>query len=181
MTATVITFEQARDVALRTLGPECGLLDEHTRELAAGWYFYGQSLKFLATRDWRDLFIGLGGFVVERETGRVFQLGTAHERDEQLRWYEAGYRFRVWDLTVRAVTDRTATVQLLRRLGVTYAVTEFESGRHWRIPRPCPPELLDQLLHDLPLAFGAVPLSYEGFRAATDSTCCNIELVGVAT
>lgn len=67
----MITFEQAKQIALKTIGPNCGLIEAATQEKPYGWYFMYQSKAWLRTRDIHHMLLGNGGFIVEREDGRV--------------------------------------------------------------------------------------------------------------
>ena len=76
----MISFEQAKKIAIQKIGPECGLIEESTVEKPYGWYFIYQSNEWLRTRNIRDALIGSGGFIVEREDGRIYEFGSAYPR-----------------------------------------------------------------------------------------------------
>jgi hypothetical protein len=57
--------------------------------LPYGWVFGYQSRSFLETGDFRDAYCGNAPFLVEKDTGRVLCLGTAHPIEHYLSNYEA--------------------------------------------------------------------------------------------
>ncbi len=54
------------------------LLDMATQEHAWGWIFFYSSRRFVETLDDRYGLVGNGSLLIERGTGRVWPLGTAH-------------------------------------------------------------------------------------------------------
>ncbi|MFN3241503.1 MAG: hypothetical protein ACE37K_08315 [Planctomycetota bacterium] len=93
----MITFEQARDLALRWrndpepkpyyTGPrndiEFVVADELTIERPWGWMF------FVVPRKHARFYGGGGPLIVERDTGRILETGSAHAHETYLRRYEA--------------------------------------------------------------------------------------------
>ena len=72
----MIDYLQARSIALESIGDENSLLDDLEFEKPYGWYFAAQSKAYLLSGEMRDMRFGSGGFIVERENGRIFQFGS---------------------------------------------------------------------------------------------------------
>jgi len=99
----MITFEQARQIALNKIGPDCGLIEERTLVKPYGWYFMYQSNAWLRTLDDLHMLLGNGGFIVEREGGSIFEFGSLHPRERNIAAYEYGLRYAGQDLLVKKV------------------------------------------------------------------------------
>ena len=73
-------------------GPVAGdslvILDECTLEKPWGWVFFYTSKQFHETGDSRFALAGNAPHIVERETGRLIQTGTALPLDEYIANYE---------------------------------------------------------------------------------------------
>ena len=63
------------------------LIISNALEKPWGWVFFYNSKRFLETRDDRHAIAGNGPFLIERETGRLFETGTARP----LEYYIANY------------------------------------------------------------------------------------------
>jgi hypothetical protein len=150
---TMISFEQARQIAVQKIGPECGLVDEHTLEKPYGWYFMYQSKEYLRTGDRRYALIGSGGFIVEKENGRIYTFGSAYSLERNFAAYEYGLKYERYDLTISAVKDMERALDLLLKLNLQFVVPEFAHGRRWRIPQPYRRDQLREKLRDLPVTF----------------------------
>lgn len=73
-------------------GQEAGdslvILHGHTLEKPWGWVFFYTSKQFHETGDSRFALAGNAPYIVERETGRLIQTGTALPLDEYIANYE---------------------------------------------------------------------------------------------
>jgi len=149
----MICFEEAKRIALAYIGPDCALVDAATMEKPYGWYFLGQSRAFLETGDSSKMLLGSGGFIVEREAGRVFEFGSAYPRERWIANYERGFKYECYDLTIIAVSDLERAIGLLQRLDMVYVIPEEENGTVWRIPRRYTQEQVRERLGRLPCTF----------------------------
>ena len=89
----MISFEQARLIALEKIGPYNGLLDEYTIAKPLGWYFQYQSNAFLQTRDDRELYLSGCSFIVDRERGDIYEFGSLGSAERNLAAYAYGLRY----------------------------------------------------------------------------------------
>jgi hypothetical protein len=97
------------------------IVDDSTIERPWGWVFFYESRRFLETRDSSAQLLGNAPIIVERESGRTFETGTAHPTDVYLRNYEATgdphlRPGREIDVEASGATpDRVAAARLLSR------------------------------------------------------------------
>ncbi|HMZ47475.1 MAG TPA: YrhB domain-containing protein [Flavobacteriales bacterium] len=89
----MITFEQARDIALAELARalpkyDFVLLDDETVTMPYGWIFWYNTRKYLETGDIMASTPGNAPFVVERSDGRIHYLPTGVPFPEALRKVE---------------------------------------------------------------------------------------------
>jgi hypothetical protein len=157
----MISFDEAREIAIRHIGPRCGLIEKSVIEKPYGWYFMYQGNEYLRTRDSRDMLVGSGGFIVEREGGRVVEFGSAHSLERNFAAYEYGLKYDHYDLTVTRVHDLAGTLHVLLAMRVGHVIPEFAHGRRWRIPRYYDRTQLGKMLRTLPCTFTNCGFSYE--------------------
>lgn len=69
-------------------GDSLVILHEQTLEKPWGWVFFYTSKQFQETGDFRFALAGNAPYIVERETGRVIETGTALPLDEYIANYE---------------------------------------------------------------------------------------------
>jgi len=174
----MISFEDAKTIALGELGADCALLEESTSEKPYGWYFCFQSKKFLETKNVRDSLAGSGGFIVEKTDGRVFHFGSAYSLERNLRAYEAGFKFELYDLIVKRVRNLEQTVSLLNKLDMTYTVPEVEHGVEWKVPKHYTQKQIKQRLEKLPATFEKQRFyfRFEVFEEINLARCCEYEI-----
>lgn len=132
----MISFDEAKRIALANIGPDCLLVETATLEKPYGWYFLGQSRTYLETGDIAHMLLGSGGFIVERSDGRVFAFGSAYPREQWFANYERGFKHDRYDLRILAVSSIPLATNLLLRLDMQYVVPETVDGTVWKIPRP---------------------------------------------
>ena len=174
----MISFEDAKTIALGEIGEDCALLDDATLEKPYGWYFCFQSKQFLETQNFRDMLAGNGGFIVEKTDGRVFRFGSAYSLERNLRAYEAGFKFELYDLTVKRARDIRQAVLLLNKLGMTYIIPEIEHGVEWKIPKRYTEKQIKQRLEKLPATFEKQQFyfKFEVFEEINLARCCEYEI-----
>jgi len=174
-----ISFDQAKQIALQHIGPECGLMEENTIEKPYGWYFIGQSKEFLRTGDEHHMLVGSGGFIVERENGRIYEFGSAYSTERNFAAYEWGLKYESYDLTITKIRDLEKTLHHLLTLNLTYVIPEVAHGRTWRIPKPYTREQLAQKLRVLPCIFEncrGFYFKYEQLLELERARCCEYQL-----
>jgi hypothetical protein len=172
----MITFEEAKQIALNKIGPDCALFEDEILEKPYGWYFcYQSKAYFTSGNDW---LIGSGGFIVEREDGRVFEFGSCFGLERDLAAYEAGFKFHSYDLTILSVSDIQQTITLLHQLDMAYVIPEYEHGVVWKIPQRFTKSQIRSLMRSLPHTFYAQNFYFriEVFAEIDAAGCCQYEL-----
>lgn len=174
----MISFEDAKRIAIAKIGPDCALVESETIEKPYGWCFFGQTRTFLETGDIGTMLIGTGGFIVERKDGRVFEFGSAYPRETWIANYERGFKFDRYDLIISSVSAIETTMRLLARLDMQYVVPEEDNGTVWVIPRRYTRNELRTLLTQLPCTFANQVFWHmvDVFKEVDASQCCIYEL-----
>lgn len=174
----MMSYEEARAIALAMIPPDCALIEESIMEKPYGWYFNSQSRKYLESGDVSDMLLGSAGFLVERKSGRVIGFGSGKPVEQWLADYEQGYTNDWYDLTVLSVRRLERTVDLLIRLEVMEEITEVEHGIGWKMRKPYTREKLRALLAELPCRFVQQHGYYrvKVFREMEQSRCCEFEV-----
>ena len=178
----MLTYTEAREKAvshIEAMKADLQILDELTVEKPFGWYFMAQTRAFIKSRDWREMFIGFGGFIVDRMDGHLLTLLTHASIEEQFRWYELGYRFHVWDLTITVVRNMPQAVSTLLEARPTYVVPEVTGHWTWRIPQPFSADQLWARLQVLPCKFDGLGLGFQQFLAVTETNAFSARLEGI--
>src|SRR5262249_50531341 len=149
-----LSRQDAIDAVLKAESSEFAVVDEWVTELARHWLLFVQSKRYIETRDQHDLLIGLGGILVEKATGRLTYLSSAHAQPAILDMYEGGC-FDFWnpDIVITAVDDMDEAVGLLAALRMTWVVPEVVSGDTFRIPTDYTVEQLRAHVSRLPCRF----------------------------
>ena len=94
----MIEFDNAKEIAgdylRRTLGSKFGdnivLLEKETLTKEYGWIFFYQHRKWLETGKVRDALIGNGPILIDKQTGKIVQFGSAGTVDYWCQLYEQG-------------------------------------------------------------------------------------------
>lgn len=175
----VISFAEAKQIALAKIGPDCGLIETATMEKPYGWYFYAQSRAFIETGDFMEMHCGSCGFIVERADGRVFQFGSAFPLEKWIADYEKGFKYDRYDLTILAVSDLAVATELLERLYLHYVVPEEENGTVWMIPQYYTRDQIQTKLTQLPFTFANQAFWHvaDVFDEIAASGACKYELL----
>ena len=174
----MIDYEQARQIALDYIGPNCGLVGEAILEKPYGWYFADQSKAYLKSGDFRDMLFGSSGFIVEREDGRVFRFGSSYPSDVWLANYERGFKYHFYNLHITSIFDVEETVSLLYKLDMRYVVPEFAYGEEWKIPQRYTKEQIREAIQQLPGIFENQAFWHrtDVLDAITTCGCCAYEV-----
>jgi Immunity protein 35 len=179
----MITFEEAKQIALDKIRPDCALIDDATMEKSYGWYFRYQSKAYIQSGDVRDMLFGSGGFIVERDDGYVFEFGSRYPLERNLAAYEAGFKYDTYDLTILSVSDILQTVRLLLSLRMKYVIPEEENGTVWKIPQGYTEVQIRSALASLPYTFldQKFYFQFEVFLSMDKAGCCKYQLHGHRT
>lgn len=135
------SLAETRSIEGATLGP--------ARELREGWFF-----------PWITALIGSKGVIVHKQTGHVFELGSAFPLERDLAFYDQGFQSDLYDLVVTKVRDLAATRRALEKLDFTVVEPTYEHGQVWRVPRRLTTREIAQRLENLPALFPAVGLYF---------------------
>jgi hypothetical protein len=171
----MITFEEAKQVALARVLPGCALMESRTMEKPYGWYFYQQSLEYIKTGDYRHALMGSFGFIVERTIGRVYDFGSAFPLEKWFANYERGFRSSRLDLSILTVADVEKTLSLLAPLTASRPAPE---EMRWQVPRSYARDELREMLSRLPCTLTNLSLwgDVRIFDEIDTSGCCRYEL-----
>ncbi|MBD2233098.1 YrhB domain-containing protein [Phormidium tenue] len=174
----MITFEEAKQIALNKIGSDCALFEDATIEKPYGWYFYYQSKAYFASGDWDDGLIGNNGFFVEREDGRVLEFGSGYGLERDFAAYEAGFKSHFHDLTIISVSDKKQTIRLLHKLDMIYVIPEYAHGAVWKIPQKFTKSQIRSLMSSFPRTFYAQDFypKIEVFAEIDATGCCKYAL-----
>lgn len=176
----MLTLEQARQLALAKIGDDCALEESALRELANGWYFAFQTRAYLETGDEDEKLIGNAGFVVSKEDGRIFDFSSAFSLERSIAFYEAGFRFETYDLTVTGIHDLERTVALFLKLKLRRMPNQVTGALLWEPPKNYERDDLAAALDSLPATFRKQNLTFaaEVFQQIDADRCCDYELHG---
>lgn len=170
----MITFSEAKQIALEKIGSDFILNENEIIEKPYGWYFSCRS----KSND--EIVFGSNGFIVDREDGHVFQFGSAYSLERDIAAYEAGFRFDLYDLIILSVSNTQKTVQLLLDLDMHYVLDEEENGTVWKIPKKYEREQIQSALQSLPCTFPNQKFyfMFEKFLEIDKENCCTYQLDG---
>lgn len=171
----MISFEEAEKIA------NANILSNHsfvqTTEKPYGWYFFSQNDDYLKTKDFRFLEAGSGGFIVEKESGKVVNFGSAFSTEENFKIYEKGLIGRK-DLIILKVREINEAVRLLNRLQMKRVEPKFENSVEWKIPKIYKENEIKAAISKLPCVFKNQDFyfRYKEFLKIDESKCFDYEL-----
>lgn len=173
----MITFEEAEQIVIDRIGPDCAIVSDSIVEKPYGWYFNFQSKKYVETGDFREMLVGSGGFIVEKENGKISELGSHYTLEENFEIYEMGLAGKQ-DLVILKVKDLNRAVKLLHKLGMTYVEPESAHGVVWKIPQRFNEKQIKAALSNLPHTFQNQRFYFaiEVFKEIYESDCLIYEL-----
>jgi len=105
--------------------------------------------------------VGSNGVIVNKRTGRIFELGSAFPVERDLRIYDRGWHAAVYDLVVLSIRDLRETRRAIGRLRLTTLSITYESGQVWRINKPMTEAERSARLDSLPCIFPEVGLYFD--------------------
>jgi hypothetical protein len=179
----MITFEEAKQIALEKIGPDCGLMVDKIIEKPYGWYFVYQNKSFLESGNRQDMLCGFCGFIVDREDGYVFEFGSAYPLERNFATYEAGFKYYSYNLTILSIINFSQTLEWLLTLNLEYTLPEEEYGDIWRIPKKFATVQLMSALTLLPHTFFDQHFlsRVDEFLKVDSLDCCQYQLHGCRT
>ena len=115
----------------RTDSDSLVVIDESTQDKPYGWVFFYCSQTYLKTRDIEYALGGNGPVVVERDSGRIVQLGSARPAAEEIARYEAK---RGAALAPQTLEEAAARVVKWRKTDdVDFPWEATVDGHRWRL------------------------------------------------
>lgn len=141
-------------------------------ETKAGWYF-------TLVSDTRRLG-GCRGFVVNKQSGRILDLGSSvYTREQEIAFYDAGYQFARGFFVVHRVVDLEASCTAIEDLNFKRIEYEYEAGDVWTRSIPLSKVEIEERLGRLPAVFGPFAISFERHRleAIRTSDVLEFELI----
>lgn len=176
----MITKEKAIQSVLETLEDDMDILYDSIVEREYGWVIFWNTKQYIKTGDVRYCLAGPGGTLVEKETGRHIEFGSAYSLEKNLEIYEKGYlKYDDWDIIIKKIFDKSATINGLLGLRLTYVIPEEEHGTVWRIPQNYTDKQLRRKLAELPvrLNIGSLYFTFEVVEQLKVSKPCEFELI----
>lgn len=173
---TMITFEEAEIIAKNKISSEHSIVKKIKKPY--GWYFFSQHNEFIRTRNIQYLEVGSGGFIVEKETGRVVEFGSAYSLEKNFEIYEKGFAYKKYDLTILKVNDLNSAIRNLKKLSMRFVIPEFENGVWWEIPQEYSEKQIKEILQNLPYTFTNQKFYFRHseFEEMQKSKCLEFEL-----
>lgn len=174
---TQINFDQAQNIALDKIGSDCAIIAEYIIEKPYGWYFNFQSRKYIETGDFREMLVGSGGFIVEKETGNVVKFGSAYPLEKNFEIYEKGLIGKT-EFIIKEVRGINLAVRLLLKLRMSYIEPEFAYGVEWKIPKEFNEKQIKAALSNLPYTYRNQKFYFRSdvFEQIDNSNCLVYEL-----
>lgn len=175
----MINFEEAKAIAKNKIPSDHSIV--HIIEKTYGWYFYSQNNEYIKTKDYRFLEVGSGGFIVEKETGRTVEFGSAYSLEKNFEIYEKGLAYKSYDLTVLKVKDLNSAIRHLKKLSMRFVEPESADGVEWKIPKEYNEKNLKKILNKLPFTFTNQHFYFrhQEFEDMKNSNCLEFELTVV--
>jgi hypothetical protein len=176
----MLTKNDAIAAVRKTLPTNFDVLEECVIEKDYGWVIFSQTKRYIETKNPALRTIGLGGILVEKNTGRLIKFGSAYSTETNLKIYEAGYfAHDDYDLVVTATSTPEEAVRLLDELRIAYVKPEIEGGTVWRTPKPYSTQQLRERLYHLPCRFnlGSLYFSWQALECMKASASLQFELV----
>ncbi len=150
----MLTKSDAIAAVRKTLPPNFDVCEEPVIEREYGWVIFSQTKRYIETNDPRSMALGSGGTLVEKNTGRLIQFGSAYSIEKNLKIYEARYLAHDdFDLVVTAIKNAGEAVRLLGGLHITYIKPEIRNETTWRIAKAYSAKQLRERLNQLPCRF----------------------------
>ena len=62
-------------------GTQLQIIDDQTEEYEFGWVFYYNSARYIETKDVKDMLVGHGPLLVDRNSSEIIETGSAHSAE----------------------------------------------------------------------------------------------------
>ena len=179
----MLARKQALDIA-RSEAP-AGFTASGARELKNGWFFswrrnglLGQ-LGIIGSLLDRNPIVGSHGVIVNKQSGKIWSLGSGFPLQRDLDAYEAGFECEVYDLKLLSISNHERTADFLSNLRISTVVPERAHGEVWRIPRNLTRAELTQVTSRLPVSFYNLQVYFciEAIQEAQQANYCVFELI----
>jgi len=148
----MIKREKARAIAQQAAGDRQEIDAALCTETVDGWYFP------YAPRS--EVLVGSNGVIVSKHTGRALVLGSAFSVERDIKAFDEGFQFGLYDLVILDIRDRPATIETLLEIGPTITIPEYEHGTVWKIPRRLTKAEIAEHLDSLPAVFSNITLYF---------------------
>ena len=150
----MITKKEAIKKVRSSLDEDMDVIVDNIIEREYGWVLFPQSKEYIQSGDPMSAFIGSGGVLVEKTTGKTYEFGSAYSIEENLKIYELGYfQYEDWDIEITKVNRENEAIDRLAKLDIRYVVPEEEHGVVWKIPQIYTKKQLKTKLRILPVKF----------------------------
>ncbi len=172
----MITFEEAEMIAKNRISNDHSIVE--IIEKPYGWYFSIQKNECLETGNTKFMEAGSGGFIVEKEFGRVVTFASSFSIEKNFEIYEMGLAYKTYDLTIIKVIDLDSAIKHLMKLSMRFIKPEFEYGVWWKIPREYNKTQFKEILQNLPYTFidQNFYFRHEEFEEMRKSNCLDFDL-----
>ena len=83
---------EAREIASKQIigkSEDFSLMDESTQEFVTCFAFYYQNNDYIKSRDFRDMSVGAGPVLVCKQSGAVFETGSAYPAEQYVKAFES--------------------------------------------------------------------------------------------
>ena len=99
--------------------------------------------------------IGSNGYIIERENGRIVEFGSRYSPEVHFEHYEAGFRYKLYILTILAVHDVQNTFRALQYLRLIDLNLEIDTHRKkiWTQPTEQGHRFFETMLASLSYTF----------------------------
>ena len=172
----MVTFEEAETIAKNKIPANHSIVK--MLEKPYGWYFCSQNNEYIKTKNIQYLEAGSGGFIVEKETGRIVEFGSRFPLEKNFEIYEKGFAYKKYDLTILKIKDLTSAIKHLKKLSMRFVEPEFECGVWWKIPQEFNEKQIKEILQNLPYTFTKQNFYFrhQEFEDMKNANCLEFEL-----
>ena len=126
----MIERETARTLAQKAVGDQQLIDPDRYTETREGWYFpYARQ---------SEMVVGSNGVIVNKRSGRAFVLGSAFPIERDIKAFDEGFQFDLYDLVILEICDHPRTVASLVEVGppLRYLSTRMVQSGRSRGPSP---------------------------------------------
>lgn len=165
---------QAISVVKNNITEGCKILEDEILENEVAWF-----IPYIDTLQ-TEVFGGShSGFLVDKHSFELHMLGSGLSIEAWLEGYKIGIRFKVYELLITKINDKTATLKYLNDLHFRYYKVEEEGGTIWRIGRKFSEKMIKERIASIPCRFSnqIFDLSIQTFMEIIASKAFEYELI----